>query len=110
MMTERYAAWMAYFVMRDTALVNQATFAVSLVAAYLLRQALPPVWREPLRRLYLVGGIPLYVFTVSIGLFDLQVDPTLAGWLVLAVLPAALAFLIWQVLSQRRPEVTRGQL
>jgi len=100
--TERYAAWQAWFVMRDTSLVNQATFAASLVLTYLLRGWLPAPLREPMRRLYLVGGIPLYLFTLGVGIFNITISPAWAAWLVLAALPPVAAFLIWQWRVMRR--------
>lgn len=94
--TPRYDVWQAWFVMRDTALVNQATFAVSLVAAYLLRGWLPAGLREPMRRLYLVGGIPLYLFTLAVGFLNITITPAWAAALAVAGVPVALGFLFWQ--------------
>lgn len=99
--TDRWLAWQAWFAMRDTALVNQATFAVSLVAAYLLRGWLPAGLREPMRRLYLAGGIPLYLFTLAVGFLNISITPAWAVGLALAGLPLAVGFVIWQMRQLR---------
>lgn len=101
-MTEYYDVWISWMRMRDQALVSQASFAVSLVLAYRLRWLLPAALREPLRRLYLVGGIPLYVFTLGLGLLDLELSPATSAGLVALALPAALAFVAWQFFASRR--------
>lgn len=91
---ERYVAWQNWLMMRDTSLVNQACFGIALVAAYLLRDLAPAPLREPLRKAYLIGGIPLYLFTLGVGLFNVQLTPETSTLVVLALSPIVLALIV----------------
>ncbi len=61
-MTDRFDAWQLALINRDQTLITLAIIAAALVLAWCLVPTLPKRLQPWVYRVYLVGGMGLYVF------------------------------------------------
>jgi len=68
--TAKHAAWQLALAQRDLTLTQLANIAAALVLAWVLLDYLPPREARWLRRLYLLGGLPLFLVTLFVSAFS----------------------------------------
>jgi len=74
-MTEKYTAYLAMLATRDQALMMLGALALLVVLAWeLIGSLVPDPWGSRLRRVYLVGGMLLYLGTLIV-VFQLKGSP-----------------------------------
>lgn len=65
-MTEKYTAYIQMLAVRDQALCSLAALAIGVALAWELIRLWPAPWTDAIRRLYLIGGMALYVITLIV--------------------------------------------
>jgi len=60
-MVPEFYAWQAAQAERDIALIYLAGCALILVVSWVITNYLPEQYVKPLQKLFLIGGIPLYI-------------------------------------------------
>jgi len=65
-MTEKYTAYLSMLAVRDQALCSLAALAIGVALAWELIKLWPEPWTDAVRRLYLIGGMVLYVITLIV--------------------------------------------
>lgn len=66
-MTEKYTAYIQMLAVRDQALCSLAALAIGVALAWELLSLWPAPWYPAVRRLYLIGGMMLYVITLVLA-------------------------------------------
>jgi thiol:disulfide interchange protein len=71
LMDPRYKALLQAMADRDATLAVLAVIAISLVAAWVILGRLPikPAWSAALQKIYMAGGIVLYLVTIAVSVF-----------------------------------------